>query len=397
MVDVGAARDETPGTANVVHLNNAGAALPTNETFQAVLHHLTREAAIGGYEAHAEAADQIAAAYDAVASLIGVDRSRVAMVESATAAWDRGLQAIAFSDPLRAGDRILVSSAEYASCVLPLIQLTQATGASIEFIPDGPDGTLDAAALDDMLDDRVRILAVVHAPSQNGLVNDVVAVGDALRRSGAPAWFFVDACQSIGQLDVDMDLIGCDVLSATGRKWLRGPRGTGFLAVSQRMLDRVQPFPLDLHAATWTGDGTFAMEPDARRFESWEKSYAMTIGLGVAVRQAVDLGMPAIRERIDALATRTREGLSRIPGMTVRDRGEVLSGIVTASVDEPHRTAAALVRALSEQGINTSLSMPEYARRDFEAYGVTSVVRISPHYYNTEDEIDRLLDLVDGF
>ena len=390
MIDVAALRADTPGCAKVIHLNNAGSALQPRVVTDTVVAHLRREEEIGGYEAHAEASERCARVYASVGALVNAPVERVALVESATVAWDRGLQAIAFSDPIQPGDRMLVSGSEYASNVLPLLQLARRTGASVEFIPDGDDGAIDVEALGDMLDERVRIVAVNYAPSQNGLVNDVIAVGDMLRVHGSPAWYLVDACQSVGQLPVDMGRIGCDVLSATGRKFLRGPRATGFLVVSQRMLDDLEPFPLDLHAATWTALGDYELAPGASRFESWERAYAALLGMGAAIDYALDCGIEAIAERIGELAARLRVGLAEIPGVVVRDRGSVQSGIVTIRVDN----AAGVVAGLRAQGVNTSLSTPDYSRIDFGRDQATGLVRISPHAYNTESEIDHLLTLL---
>jgi cysteine desulfurase/selenocysteine lyase len=390
VIDIAALRADTPGCANVIHLNNAGSALPPAIVTDTMVEHLRREEQIGGYEAHAEARDRGAGVYASVAELINAPIERVALVESATVAWDRGLQAIAFSDPIGPGDRMLVSGSEYASNVLPLLQLARRTGASVEVIPDGSDGTVDVEALGDMLDERVRIVSINHAPSQNGLVNDVVGVGDMLRRHGSPAWYLVDACQSVGQMPVDMGRIGCDVLSATGRKFLRGPRATGFLVVSQRMLDDLEPFPADLHAATWTALDEYRLADGATRFESWEKAYAALLGMGAAVDYALACGIEAIAERIGALAERARAGLAEIPGVTVRDRGSVRSGIVTIRVDDP----AGVVAGLRARGINTSLSTPDYSQIDFGRDQAPGLVRISPHAYNTDDEVDQAVAAV---
>jgi len=385
VIDLAVLRADTPGCASVTHLNNAGSALPPRVVTDTVVAHVRREEEIGGYEAHAEAADRVAAVYDSVARLVNAPRERVALVESATAAWDRGLQAIAFSQDIGPGDRFLVSAAEYASNVIPLLQLAQRTGGRVEFIPDGADGTTDVEALGAMLDERVRIVAITHAPSQNGLLNDVVGIGDMLRINGSPAWYIVDACQSAGQIPLDMGRIGCDVLSATGRKFLRGPRGTGFLVVSQRLLDEAEPFPLDLHGATWESELEFAVQPGARRFESWEKSYAALLGMGAAIDYALECGIDELRARIDTLAQGLRARLSEIPGVRVRDRGEIKTGIVTISAPDP----AAIVAGLRAKGINTSHSTPDYARHDFAQHGITGLVRISPHAYNTDEELDR--------
>jgi selenocysteine lyase/cysteine desulfurase len=390
VINVEALRAATPGCTQVTHLNNAGCALPPAIVTDTMVSHLRLEEAIGGYEAYSQARDRVAGVYASVGALVNAPIERVALVESATVAWDRGLQAIAFSEPLGPGDRMLVSGSEYASNVLPLLQLARRTGASVEVIPDGADGSVDVEALGDMLDERVRIVSVNHAPSQNGLVNDVVAIGDMLRIHGSPAWYLVDACQSVGQLPVDMGRIGCDVLSATGRKFLRGPRATGFLVVSQRMLDDLEPFPLDLHAATWTTLDDYDLADGAARFESWEKAYAALLGMGAAIDYALACGIDPLADRIGVLAQRARAGLAEIPGVTVRDRGSVQSGIVTIRVDDP----AGVVAGLRGRGINTSLSTPDYSRIDFGRDQAPGLVRISPHAYNTEAEVDRAVAAV---
>ena len=390
MLDIEALRADTPGCVNVIHLNNAGSALAPSIVTDTVVAHLRREEEIGGYEAYAEAKDRVNAVYGSIGRLINAPADHVALVESATVAWDRGLQAIAFSDPLQPGDRMLVSGSEYASNVLPLLQLAKRTGATIEVIPDAADGAVDVDAFATMLDDRVRIVSINHAPSQNGLLNDVAAIGDVLRLHASSAWYLVDACQSVGQLPVDRERIGCDVLSATGRKFLRGPRATGFLVVSQRMLDELEPFPLDLHAATWTAIDSYDVASGAARFESWEKPYAALLGLGAAVDYALACGLESSSERIGALAHRARTSLVNIPGVTVRDRGSTLTGIVTIRVGDP----AGLVSELRSRGINTSLSTPDYSQIDFGRDHTPGLVRISPHAYNTEDEVDQAIDVI---
>ncbi len=389
VLDVDRLRAETPGCTNVVHLNNAGSALPPAVVTQTMVDHLRREEAIGGYEAHAEAADRIEGARESIATLVGAQPDQIALVESATHAWARALTAITYSRPLDEGDRILASSAEYASNVLPLMQLAMRTGAQLEFIPDGPDGALDVAAFRDLLDGDVAIVAVNHCPSQNGLVNDVEAVGRVIAESDA--WFIVDACQSVGQLPVDVVAMGADFVSATGRKFLRGPRGTGFLYASETALEEIEPFPLDLHSATWTSEG-YEVQESARRFEYWEKSYAGILGLGAAADYALDLGIDAIAARIGELADHARAGLGAVPGVVVRDRGSRRSGIVTITSDVV--PAADLVAALQTAGINVSLSTADYSRVDFDAQGIDSLVRLSPHAYNTVEEIDRAVDVV---
>ena len=387
MIDVARARADTPAAEAVAHLNNAGAALPPTPVLDAVVEHLRREAEIGGYEAADERGDRVEHTYDALARLIGAERDEIAIVENATRAWDMAF----YSLQLREGDRILTTSAEYASNYIPMRQVADRTGAAVVVVPDDEQGQVDVDRLAAMLDERVKLVSLVHVPSQGGLVQPAAAVGAACRAAGVP--LLLDACQSVGQMPVDVGEIGCDMLSATGRKFLRGPRGTGFLYVRRALVEQLEPPLLDLHAAEWQPDGSYRIRPDARRFENWETNVATKIGLGVAADYALAIGLDPIRDRVRALANELRERLAALPGVHVHDLGEERSAIVTFTVDG-HPTAE-VVAALREHGVNTSLSPATYARLDFGARGLTDLVRASPHYYNEIHELDRLVELVE--
>ncbi len=390
-LDIELLRHETPGCLRVNHLNNAGCALPPSKVTDTVVDHLHLEAMIGGYEAHADVLDRLDRVYESVAQLLGARPDQIALLESATAAWDRAFTAIHHTRPFTAGDRILVSSSEYASNVLPIMQLVKICGVRLEFIPDDEHGCVDVEAFAKLLDADVAAVAINQCPSQNGLINDVAAIGATLRANKSDAWYLVDACQSIGQLPVSAGVIGADFISATGRKFLRGPRGTGFLCASDRALLELEPFPLDLHSATWRETG-FEAATGARKFEFWEKSYAGILGLGAAIDYALACGIDAISARIGLLAQQARAGLSTVPEVTVQDRGLQLSGIVTFTHDRAG--AGQLVAQIRHAGINVSLSTPEYARVDFDSHGIEALVRVSPHAYNTAAEIDQLLEVV---
>jgi selenocysteine lyase/cysteine desulfurase len=383
-MDIEALRRDTPGCAHRVHLNNAGAALMSRQTLEAVTSHLELEATIGGYEAAVAAGEKIEHTYDALARLVGADRDEIAVVENATRAWDMAFYALPFSQ----GDRILTARAEYASNAIAFLQVARRFGVSVEAVPDDESGQMSVSALREMVDDRVKLIAVTHVPTQSGLVNPAADIGRVAREFGIT--YLLDACQSVGQMPIDVAAIGCDLLTATGRKYLRGPRGTGFLYCARRMTERLEPPFLDLHAATWTAPDTYEVRPDARRFENWETYYAGKIGLGVAVSAALDLGLAAIEERVTDLAESLRQRLRGRPGVLVHDPGRRRCGIVTFTVDghDPQRIAD----ELRDQGINVSVSIADYARWDLEPRGLDAVVRASVHYYNTHDELDRLCE-----
>ena len=371
----------------MAHLNNAGSALPPSVVTEAVIAHLRLEAEIGGYEAADAAHDQVEAVYPAIARLIGCDPDEVAVVENATRAWDMAF----YSLPFKPGDRILTAHAEYASNAIAYLQVAARTGAVVEVVDDDEHGQLSVADLRNRLEHGpgdVKLIAMTHVPTQGGLVNPAEEVGAVARQAGVP--FLLDACQSVGQFPVDVGRIGCDMLSATGRKYLRGPRGTGFLYVRGSMLAGLEPPFLDLHAATWTGPGTFEIRDDARRFENWETNYAGKIGLGVAAEYAMSWGLEATGNRVTALAETLRDRLRAVSGVTVHDQGLRRCGIVTFTVDGI--PAEQVQQRLSASGVNTSVSHASSAQYDLPRRGLTDLIRASVHYYNTEAEIDRLID-----
>jgi cysteine desulfurase/selenocysteine lyase len=385
--DLSRARRETPGCGEVIHFNNAGASLMPGPVLDATVSHLRLEARIGGYEAAARSHEAIERVYDATAALIGCDRDEIAVVENATRAWDMAF----YSIPLGPGDRILTAMAEYASNYIAFLQVARKTGAKVEPVPNDEHGQLSVEALREMVDERVKLIAITHVPTNGGLVNPAVEVGNIAREAGV--LYLLDACQSIGQVPIDVGTIGCDMLSATGRKYLRGPRGTGFLYVRRAVLEDLEPPFLDLHAAEWTGKESFEIRRDARRFENWETNFAGKVGLGVAVDYAREWGLEAIWERVRTLAGNLRSRLGELPGVAVRDLGAERCGIVTFTV-EGHG-ARDVSRLLSTGGINTSVSAPSSTLLDMEDRTLDALVRASVHYYNTEEEISRFCETLE--
>lgn len=378
-LDVEKARRETPGCAQVLHFNNAGAGLMPQPVLDAVIRHLQLEAQMGAYEAAGQAEAAVERVYGAAAALIGCHRDEIAVVENATRAWDMAFYGV----PLGPGDRILTARAEYASNYIAFLQVAERTGARVEVIPSDESGQVSVAALRHLMDERVKLIAITHVPTNGGLVNPAAEVGKVARAAGV--LYLLDACQSVGQMPINVDEIGCDMLSATGRKYLRGPRGTGFLYVRRSALDRLQPPLLDLHAATWVAPDRYELRPDARRFENWEANVAGKIGLGVAIDYALSWGLEAVYSRIRSLAERLRRELGALPGVAVHDLGQERCGIVSFTV---RGKAAAEVRAaLADRRINVSVSRATSTLLDMQARGLGEVVRASVHYYNTEEEV----------
>ncbi len=387
-IDLARLRAETPGVQNVAHFNNAGSALPPNAVVEAQINHLQLEAAIGGYEAANQESARVAAVYDSVARLINAKPQEIAVVENATVAWDMAFYALKFEP----GDRILTAEAEYAANYVAYLQVAKRTGAVVEVIPSAPTGETSPDALAAMMDDRVKLVSITHVPTNGGLVNPAAEIGRIAKRHGA--LYLLDACQSVGQMPVDVAEIQCDMLSATGRKYLRGPRGVGFLYVRESVIPTMEPPIIDHFAANWTGLGSYELRPDARRFENWENNYAAKLGLGAAVDYALDIGMDAIWERVRLLADDLRRRLRETNGITVRDIGQEQGGIVTFSSD--HEDSADIKQRLASQGINISVSGPSSTLIDSTRRNLPPICRASVHYYNDEAEIDRLMAALRG-
>lgn len=382
-------RSETPGCQTRIHLNNAGAALMPQPVLDAVLGHLRLESEIGGYEAADQRASAIAQTYASVAELIGAQPRNVAVVENATAAFALALSSFDF----RPGDVILTSRNDYVSNQIMYLSLARRLRIEIHRANDLPDGGIDPDSVKSFLARRrPTLVAVTHMPTNSGLVQDVEGVGEICAEAGIP--YLVDACQSVGQLPVDVQRIRCDFLSVTGRKFLRGPRGVGFLYVSDDRLRRgAQPLLVDMRGAEWTAADEYTLVDGAQRFENWEFAYALHLGLGTAARYALDVGIERASDRACALAAYARERLGRLDGVRVLDRGARLGAIVTAEV--AGMDARAVVTRLRVRGINTSATLRGSAVIDMDEKRATSAVRISPHYYNTREEIDTVVAALD--
>ena len=382
-LDVERIRAETPGCAHVLHLNAAGSSLPSRRTLDATLDHLRLEAEIGGYEAADRARPVLDGFYPSIATLIGAEPGEIAYVENATRGWDLAFYSLDF----KPGDRILTCVSEYSSNYISYLQVAKKTGAEIVVVPDDRHGQIDLAALERAIDKRTKLVSISHIPTQGGLVQPAEAVGKIVNDAGI--LYLLDACQSVGMMPIDVKKIGCDFLSATGRKYMRGPRGTGFLYARTRSTSHIEPIFLDNHAARWSGDNEYTVMGDAKRFENWERYFAGVIGLKVAADQANELGMPSIWARLRQLADGLRERLKTVPGVTLADLGVTKGAIVTFAVTGKEHVA--LKQQLRDQGINVSVSTQFSSRLDLKGRGLKDVMRASVHVYNTEQELDRFV------
>jgi cysteine desulfurase/selenocysteine lyase len=387
MIDVARLRADTPGIKKVTHFNNAGAALMPKPVIDAVQDYFELEALYGGYETHRKSGNQIEAVYQSLAGLIGADRSEVALSDNATRAWDVLFYALGLGE----GDRIITTASEYVSNWAAYLQVRDREGVIVDVVPDTPAGDVDVEALETMLSERqTALITLNHMPTNGGLVNDAIAVGEVAARHDVA--YLLDACQTIGQVPIDVKEIGCDMLTGTSRKYLRGPRGVGFLYVRDSFSERLDPIFVEVENAPIVLPDSYTLAIGAHRFETWEKSYANVAGLGAAIDYATEIGIPAMWERIQELAATMRQQLAQIDGVSILDRGLVRGGIVTFNVES--RQILEVRELLAERSINVSTSSAFSAPLDMRARNLAGLVRASVHAYNTDDEIDDLVSAI---
>jgi len=378
-------REDTPGCANQIHFNNAASGLMPRMVLEAITAHLDREANVGGYESADDAEAAVAEAYANVATVLSAQPRNIAVVENSTVAFFQALSAFDF----KAGDVIVTTRNDYISNQLAYLSLARRHGVEVRRAADLVSGGADPQSVKELLrDPRVRMLAVTWVPTNSGLMQPVEALGEVAEAAGVP--YLVDGCQAVGQIPVDVAKLRCDFFSGTARKFLRGPRGIGFLYVSDRALQRGDfPLYIDMRGADWVSADSFAPAPDARRFENWEFAYSLVLGLGEAVRYALGVGVERGGRRARELAAALRNKLSGIGGIRVLDRGRDLAAIVTIEV--AGWDATELSKLLRTRGINSSASLRAYAVIDMDEKQAATALRLSPHYYNTEEELDQVV------
>ncbi|MDX3988731.1 MAG: aminotransferase class V-fold PLP-dependent enzyme [Achromobacter sp.] len=378
-------RAQTPGAQTSVHFNHAGSSLPSSGTLEAIHAHLQREATLGPMEAGVASRALTENARTLAAQLLNAQPDEIALTTGNSAGWGAAFAALA---PWRPGDRILVGRHEWGGNLAAMRLHAERAGAVLETIASDDSGCVDPDALADMVDDRVRLIALTWMPANGGLINPAAAIGRVARRHGIP--YFVDAAQAVGQLPIDVTEVGCDVLSGVGRKALRGPRGTGLLYVRRSFLDQLTPAFVDTYSAPLDADGRPVLRADAGRLESAENSLALRCGLANALQEALALGLGSIRATLDATAQRVRTELAAIPGLTVLDQGREKSSLISFNLQG--RNAADVQRALAAVGVTIGSNGVPYTPLDMQARGLAHIARVSVSPLTSDNEIDRLLD-----
>jgi len=387
MIDVERLRSETPGVRKVAHFNNAGASLMPVPVIDVMRAYFDAEVSFGGYETARKRANQIEGVYGSLATLLGANRHEIALSDNATRAWD----VLFYSMGLGEGDRILTTVTEYVSNWAAYLHVRNSRGVEVVVVPDDRRGSIDLERLERMVDEApTALITLNHMPTNGGVVNPAAEVGSIAAEHGIP--FLLDACQTVGQIPIDVNEIRCDMLTATSRKYLRGPRGVGFSYVKAEFIERLAPVFVELENAPVVLPDRYDLATSARRFETWEKAYTNVVGLGAAVDYAIEIGVDEIWTRVQGLAAHMRRLLGEVDHVTVRDRGEVQGGIVTFEIDGRHPLE--VQELLAERSINVSTSTSFSAPIDMHRRQIEGVVRASVHAYNTNEEIDKLIAAV---
>ncbi len=371
-------RTDTSGTASRIHFDNAGSSLPPDTVVQTVINYLQQEALEGGYKMEKNHREELANVYTLIARLINATPGEIAITENASAAWGMAFNGIEFSE----GDVILASEYEYEANILGFLAV-RSKRVEVRIIPNNEDGDFSLSTLEEMISSKTKLIAVTHIASSAGGILPLAEIGQIARKHNI--LYLVDACQSIGHLPIDVKEINCDMLSVTGRKYLRAPRGTGFLYVRSSVQDLLKPVLMDEFSIIDMNEQGFQLKIDAKRFELFENSRALRLGLGKAVEYALNLGLDRIAGRIKMLASILRQELSNLPQVTVMDRGKELSGIVTFSVSGTE--SMWLQSELAKRQINLSVTTTKATLFYMQKYKLDNILRASVHYYNTEEEI----------
>jgi len=379
-------RSETRGTTEKIHFNNAGSSLPPDVVVDTIIKYLQEEATQGGYETEYKYRDQLQNTYNLIARLINAAPEEVAIVENASMAWSLAFNGITFTK----GDEIITSEMEYVTNLLGFLHKKSEKEIEIKVIPNDEQGNFSLAALENAITPRTRLIAITHIPSTAGGMTPIIEIGKIARKH--KILYLVDACQTAGQVPIDVEAIGCDMLAVTGRKFLRGPRGTGFLYVRKAIQDQLGLTYMDGFTAKLNSMVDYTVRSDARRFELYEKNRALTLGLGAAIEYALAIGLDRIWQRVRHLAEQMRKQLAAIDGITVHDIGDQKCGIVTFSVS--NMDAQSVKTALNRQHINVSVAGTVSAMIYMNKNHLSSIVRASVHYYNSEEEIIRLCEVL---
>ncbi|HBS12791.1 MAG TPA: aminotransferase [Flavobacteriaceae bacterium] len=388
-IDINQIRKDITDYGEKIFLNSAGSSLMPKSVVQEINRYLLEEEKFGGYSVAELKTNEIADFYNQTAQLIGAEAHNIAFTHDATDAYIKALSSIHFKH----NDIIITTDDDYASNHIQFISLQKRFGIKIVRIKNLENGELDMIDFQKLVDKHnPKLVAVTHVPTNSGLIQNIEAIGEICYNQ--KIIFLLDACQSVGQLSINVTKIKCDFLTATGRKFLRGPRGTGFLFISDRLLKNgFSPLMIDGGGAVWKAIDQFDILENAKRFETWEAPYALIMGFREAIRYANNIGLENIQSYNQKLMLRLRENLIGIQGVKLFDKGLKNCNILTFRKDG--KSLAKIKEKLNSNNVFFSVSRKEWGVIDFNKKGIDWVIRLSPHYFNTIEEIDNVSKIID--
>lgn len=388
MLDIDKIRRETPGAKYVAHFDNAGAALPCHDTVQAVTNYINKEARVGGYAMQFSNESAFQKFYKNAAELINCQPDEISLTIGASDAQAK----ILYSFPFKRGDVVVTTEMEYSNNFMNLLNLKKQKGIKIRIVKNEKDCSFNLEKFENAIDEKVKLIAATHIPTSSGQIAPVEAIGKIAKKHKIP--YLLDACQSIGQCPVDVQKIGCDFATATSRKYLRGPRGLGFLFVKKSAMEMLTPPTVESWFASWESKTVYKIERTHKMFEGFEKPYSNIVGLATAIDYQNQLGIEATWERIQQLSKILRIRLNSLKNVKVVDPKVNLSGIVTfvkKGVD-----GSKIHQNLAAQKINVSVTQPFSSLIDMKKRKLSEAMRASVHYYNTKNEIEKLVKSLDA-
>lgn len=386
--EINQVRTDTPGLSSRIHLDNCGSSLVPRAVVEALQAHLELETRVGGYVAQEQQSEQLAAVYRSLARLLGGQPTDYAFVGSAVDGWSKAF----YSIPLGPSDNIVTAYNEYCSNFVSYLQRAKRDGVEIRVARPTAEGTLDLDHLASLIDANTKLISLAHIPSSNGQAAPVYEIGKIAKSRNI--LFLLDACQSTGQRPVNFEEIGCDMATGTGRKFLRGPRGTGYVYINEKARSVVDPVVLTNQAAAWTEDNAYELRSDAGIFEAWERSCMNQLGFGAALDYLLDLGVKKSTDRLSILSGHLREGLAAMAQVTPTCPVGADGAIIT--FNKAGWQAEDIKAEMAKHDIGVQVSRIVHERLDMGARGLETAVRISPHYYNTIEELDRFLNVLEG-